>query len=201
MLKLLSPLPQLWRVNHLKVKFSFTHVIKSLFQGPMSPLGQQIRGTGRKMYSAYNLIRKTVNTASISKGRINLPSTPLYRFRLLKTCDSRFWKRGTLSHDSNPKPSQNLQTEKNHTQNLNSLWNNEKRLLYSKKSVTQAFGFYTVQIQYLQAMDDIVRALSLILQLPQFLGSVFGMAHVDGASIQGWFFVFRCCIANSVQIF
>lgn len=31
--------------------------------------------------------------------------------------------------------------------------------------------------------------------------SVFGMAHFDGASIQGWFFVFRCCISDSVPTF
>lgn len=40
----------------------------------MSPLGQQIRGIGRKMYSACNLkvIRKTGNTASKNKGGMNL---------------------------------------------------------------------------------------------------------------------------------
>lgn len=106
-----------------QIPFSRSHV----------SLGAANQRNRRKMYSAYNFVRKTVNTASISKGRMKLPSTPLYRFRVLKTCDSRFWKRGTLSHDSNPKPSQNLQTKKSHTQNLNSLRNNEKKYYTVKK--------------------------------------------------------------------
>lgn len=135
---------------------------------------------------------------------MNLLSTPLYGFRLMKTFDSRFLKRDTSPHGSKSKPLQNLQERKT-THKTATVYEIMKKKYYIVKSDTSFWNFNSYILLRWSIcrpwMTQQMSCHSSYNSLSSWDQSVFGMAHVDGASIQGCFFCFQMPHLLSVPTF